>query len=219
MDEPQKDEPVKDTSVYNASKRAYGTPDGQTIESGASALLTKEHAERMIAAYPGDIVSPDTYRAPGSRSAGQLEAENKRLEAEVEALRKRKDFNGDTEAAAQLAAAQKAAADATAQLKDLQTKLDQATASGATESEQVTNLTAQVAALQTQLADAQKATSDALNANADLEAQLQTEKDGAQSFADAVQAKVTAYNAALDILPAGAVAPHFMLEQSANPGS
>jgi DNA repair exonuclease SbcCD ATPase subunit len=245
-DEPQKDDEEK-VDVYNASQRTYGAPDGQTLEPGKTIRVSKAHAESLIKAYPNEVVSPDSYRAPGAKSGAELIAENKRLAAELEVLKQRKDFNAGTEASAQLLDAQKATADALAQVADLQKQLDAAKAQMVTvnnsvtqESEQITALTNQVNALQVELglakngaADAQ-ATVTATQAKldeatakiaeleqsvTDLQTQLATEKTGAQSFVDSVQAKITAYNAALDSLPAGAIPPHFTLDQTAQTGA
>lgn len=223
----------KMVDIFNQGQRSYGLRNGVRLEPKSGATVEQEEAETLFKAYPQDIVSPDSYRTSGGDYRDQA-AEMQRLREEVAALKSSVPVSvSGLEAGELLVQGQKTIDDlnkqidalksegieATAKALDLQTKLDQATADGTTEMEQVMALSDQVKDLQTKLDDATKIIATDSEQIQALTVQLQTEKDGSQSFADAVQAMITEYNAALDVLPAGAVPPHFALATASPPST
>lgn len=207
--------------IFNQGVRSYGLRNGARLEPKTSMSVDAEEAETLFKAYPQDIVSPDSYRTDG-RDYRDNAAKMQRLREEVAILK------AGAPVGVSLDTLKEVTDKAEAQIADLKAQLETAKAAGGTELEEIMNLTnklqadaissaAQIKELQNQLTQAQ---SDA------TALVTQTQEAGDKALADlksqtaaaleveekAIEDQITAYNAALDMLPDGAKAPHFVLD-------
>lgn len=199
---------MKEMDIYNASQRTYHLNDGTEFPPGRTATVSEEEGETKIKSYPREIVSPDSYRAEGGKSRRDLLLEVQRVQAENETLKANPAAGGDD------------------QTKELRDKLAEAQAVLLTNAETIVELTKNLedaektleqvkADASTMIEAAQKETTDA---KTELEAFKEATKIALEAEEKSIDDQIAEYNAALDTLPDGAKAPHFVLTET-QPGS
>jgi hypothetical protein len=84
-DKPKK--PQKKVDVFNRGERSYTSPSGVHVAGGVSTPLDEDEAKSLMAAYPNDLISPDSLRSsPSSQSDKDRRAEIERLQGVVSDL-------------------------------------------------------------------------------------------------------------------------------------